>query len=158
MEDDTILNWSLQEDLARQGYNVISAQTGEEALEKIGEEVPDLILLDIMLPGIDGIEVLRRMGDLTKEVVVIVLTASEVVQTAVDAMKLGAYDYISKPFAMDGVGITVKNALESTRLRREVALIRMQQRERYGFGNIIGTSPAMREVYERISKIIAKWM
>jgi DNA-binding NtrC family response regulator len=154
VEDDAMLNWSLQEDLAQQGYKVISAQTGEEALEKIEEEIPDLILLDIMLPGIDGIEVLKRMGELTKEVVVIVLTASDVVQTAVEAMKLGAYDYISKPFDMDGVAITIKNALESTRLRREVALIRMQQRERYGFDNIIGSGPPMQEVYDRISKII----
>jgi DNA-binding NtrC family response regulator len=154
VEDDTMLNWSLQEDLTQQGYKVISAQTGEQALEKIREEIPDLILLDIMLPGIDGIEVLRRMGDLTKEVVVIVLTASDVVQTAVEAMKLGAYDYISKPFDMDGVKITIQNALESTRLRREVALIRMQQREQYGFGNIIGSSPPMQEVYARISKVV----
>jgi DNA-binding NtrC family response regulator len=154
VEDDAMLNWSLQEDLTQQGYKVISAQTGEEALEKIREEIPDLILLDIMLPGIDGIGVLKRMGDLTKEVVVIVLTASEVVQTAVEAMKLGAYDYISKPFDIDGVAITIQNALESTRLKREVALIRMQQRERYGFGNIIGSGPPMQEVYERISKII----
>jgi len=154
VEDDTLLNWSMQENLGQEGYKVISARTGEEALEKIREEIPDLILLDIILPGIDGIEVLKRMGDLTKEVVVIVLTASEVVQTAVEAMKLGAYDYISKPFDMDGVKITIKNALESTRIKREVALIRMQQRERYGFSKIIGTNPAMQEVYERISKII----
>ncbi len=154
VEDDTMLNWSLQEDLTQRGYRVISAQTGEEALERINEEIPDLILLDIMLPGIDGIGVLKRLGQLTKEVVVIVLTASDVVQTAVEAMKLSAYDYISKPFDMDGVAITIHNALERTRLRREVALIRMQQRERYGFGNIIGSSPPMQEVYERISKII----
>ncbi len=154
VEDDSLLSWSMQENLSQEGYKVVSAQTGEEALEKIGEELPDLILLDIMLPGIDGIEVLKRMGDLTKEVVVIVLTASEVVQTAVEAMKLGAYDYISKPFDIDGVKITIQNALESTRLKREVALIRMQQQENYGFGNIIGSSPSMQEVYERISKII----
>jgi DNA-binding NtrC family response regulator len=153
VEDDAVLSWSVREKLSEEGYRVLSTQTGEEALEKIDTELPDLILLDIMLPGIDGIEVLRRMGDLTKEVVVIVLTASEVVQTAVEAMKLGAYDYISKPFDMDGVNITIKNALESTRLKREVALIRMQQRERYGLGNIIGASPPMQEVYERISKI-----
>ncbi len=154
VEDDTMLNWSLREELTQQGYKVFSAQTGEEALERVKEEIPDLILLDVMLPGIDGIDVLKRMGPLRKEVVVIVLTASDVVQTAVEAMKLGAYDYISKPFDMDGVAITIRNALESTRLKREVALIRMQQRERYGFGNIIGSSPPMQEVYECISKII----
>jgi len=154
VEDNSLLNWSMQEKLDQEGYRVISAQTGEEALEKLSTEIPDLILLDIMLPGIDGIEVLKRMGSLTKEVVVIVLTASEVVQTAVEAMKLGAYDYISKPFDVDGVKITIKNALEGTRIKREVALIRMQQRESYGFSNIIGTSPPMQEVYERISKII----
>ncbi len=154
VEDDILLNRSMQETLGQEGYRVISAGTGEEALERTNEEVPDLMLLDIMLPAIDGLEVLKRMKDLTKEVVVIVLTASEVVQTAVEAMKLGAYDYISKPFDMDGVKITIRNALESTRLRREVALIRTQQRELYGFGNIIGTSPPMQEVYERISKVI----
>jgi DNA-binding NtrC family response regulator len=144
----------MQEDLNQQGYNVLSAETGENALELIEKELPDLILLDIMLPGVDGIEVLKRMGDLVREVVVIVLTASEVVQTAVEAMKLGAYDYISKPFDMEGVKITIKNALESTRLKREVASIRKQQQQRYGFGNIIGSSPLMQEVYERIYKII----
>lgn len=154
VEDDAMLNWSLQEDLTQRGYKVICAQTGEEALERINGEIPDLILLDIMLPGIDGIEVLKRMDHLTKEVVVIVLTASEVVQTAVEAMKLGAYDYITKPFDMDGVAITIHNVLERTRLNREVSLIRMQQRERYGFGNIIGSSPPMQEVYDRISKIM----
>ncbi|NIO04635.1 MAG: response regulator [Proteobacteria bacterium] len=154
VEDDILLNRSVQEKLSGEGYKVLSAGTGEEALERIGEELPDLMLLDIMLPGIDGVEVLKRMRDLTKEVVVIVLTASEVVQTAVEAMKLGAYDYISKPFDVDGVLITIENALESTRLKREVALIRSQQRQLYGFGNIIGTSPPMQEVYERISKVI----
>ncbi len=154
VEDDILLSRSLQEKLGEEGYNVLSVGTGEEALEKTSQELPDLMLLDIMLPGVDGVEVLKRMKDLTKEVVVIVLTASEVVQTAVEAMKLGAYDYISKPFDMDGVKITIKNALESTRLRREVALIRRQQRELYGLGNIIGTSPPMQEVYERISKVI----
>jgi len=154
VEDDNLLSWSMEQSLSDDGYQVVCARSGEEALKRIRAEQPDLILLDIMLPGISGIEVLKKMGDLAKEVVVIILTASDVVQTAVEAMKLGAYDYISKPFDMAGVKITMENALERTRLQREVTRLRKEQQDRFGFDGIIGSSPAMQEVYARIAKIV----
>ena len=103
VEDDALIRWSLSRDLKNEGYDISLASSGEEALEKFEEELPDLILLDIVLPGINGIEVLKKIRELDAEAPVVMMTALEEVQTAVTAMKLGAYDYVSKPFKLEEV-------------------------------------------------------
>ena len=133
-------------------YQVAAFDTGEAAIHAMRENPPDLVLLDIGLPGMDGIEVLRKIRDFYPEMLVIMITAYEDVDTVVAAMKLGAYDYVVKPLHMDALEVTVRNALETIRLRKEV----QDLQERYLKENlpcIIGQSSAIRDVMEFISAV-----
>ncbi|MDY6843426.1 MAG: sigma-54 dependent transcriptional regulator [Thermodesulfobacteriota bacterium] len=153
VEDDALIRWSLSRDLKNEGYDISLASSGEEALEKFEEELPDLILLDIVLPGINGIEVLKKIRELDAEAPVVMMTALEEVQTAVTAMKLGAYDYVSKPFKLEEVRKTVFKALETVLLKKEVTYLRKKQMETVGLDNIIGNSQSMQEVFTRVKQI-----
>ncbi|MEJ2724662.1 MAG: sigma-54 dependent transcriptional regulator [Deltaproteobacteria bacterium] len=133
-------------------YQVTVFDTGEAAIHAMGENPPDLVLLDIGLPGMDGIEALRKIRDFYPEMLVIMITAYEDVGTVVAAMKLGAYDYVVKPLHMDALEVTVQNALETIRLRKEV----QDLQERYLKENlpcIIGESSAIQDVMEFISAV-----
>jgi len=153
VEDEDLVRWSLEKSLKAEGYEVVSVATGEECLKVIREESPALVLLDIRLPGIDGIKVLEEIKEFDTSIQVIMLSAYGTIEKAVKAMKLGAYDYISKPFRMEDVKLTIEKALEMVRLRNEITYIRNKNKAQYGFDNIIGTSPAMQEVFEFIRKI-----
>ncbi|MBI4640009.1 MAG: sigma-54-dependent Fis family transcriptional regulator, partial [Candidatus Tectomicrobia bacterium] len=153
VDDEFLVRWSLKEDLSNRGYEVMEAETGEEALKKIRRDPPDLTLLDIRLPGMDGLKVLQEIKAFNGEVIIIMMTAFGEVETAVKSMKLGAYDYISKPFNLDEVAQIVKKALEMTGLKKEVERLREQLKERYGFDSIIGESPSMHEVFEMVKRI-----
>ena len=119
VDDEALIRWSLTERLHAEGYEVLEAETGKAALEKLPEGV-DLVLLDYRLPDTDGVSVLRKIKEFDQDVLVILLTAYASVDTAVEAMKLGAYHFANKPFNLDEVTATVERALETTRLRREV--------------------------------------
>jgi DNA-binding NtrC family response regulator len=133
-------------------YQVAAFATGESALHAMKDSPPDLVLLDIGLPGMDGIEVLRRIKNFYPEILIIMITAYEDVQTVIAAMKLGAYDYVVKPLHMDALEVTVQNALETIRLRKEVQNLQ----ERYLKENlpcIIGESSAIQDVMEFITTV-----
>lgn len=134
-------------------YEVLSANDGEEGLALFRNGAPDLILLDILLPGIDGLSVLQTIRAEDAPVAVIMLTASTTIKTAVDAMKMGAVDYITKPFDVEELRLNVARALETTELKREVTSLRAQVSNRYGFHNLIGKSPGMREIYSKIEQV-----
>ena len=119
VDDEALIRWSLSERLKAEGFAVLEAETGADALEKLPEGV-DLVLLDYKLPDTDGVSILRQIKDFEQDIVVILLTAYASVETAVEAMKLGAYHFANKPFNLDEVVATVERALETTRLRREV--------------------------------------
>ncbi len=153
VDDEFLVRWSLKEDLSNRGYEVIEAENGEDALQKLRHTPPDLVLLDIRLPGMDGLKVLQEIKSFNNEIVVIMMTAFGDVETAVKAMKIGAYDYITKPFDLDEVAQTVKMSLEKTALKKEIEQLREQLKEKHGFGNIIGKSPAMQEVFEMVKRI-----
>lgn len=153
VDDEFLIRWSLQEDLGKEGYDVLTAEDGRESIEIMEKETPDLVLLDIHLPEIDGIKVLERMKEIDREVPVIMITAYGMVESAVAAMRLGAYDYINKPFNLDDVKISIRKALETTRLKSEVARLRREQHKSSGFDNIIGDSPKMKEVFEMVRKV-----
>ncbi len=146
VDDEYLIRWSLSENLSKAGYRCVTAETGEEALDRFRSEAPDLVLLDIKLPGVDGIEVLRRIKEWDREVPVIMITATTQVEVAVQAMKLGAYDYVSKPFDLMEIQTKVDHALENTKLRQEVEYFRSRHAERFGFDRIIGNCPKMKEV------------
>jgi len=153
VDDEQLIRWSLEQNLKKQGYDVLTAPSGEDALRILREDPPDLMLLDIQLPGINGMEVLERLREMDEDVIVIMVTALGVLETAVKAMRLGAYDYINKPFNLDELAIVIKKALETGELRREVAHLRSEQSKKYGISNIIGESKHMKNVLAMVEKV-----
>jgi len=153
IDDEVDLCQSLLELLEEEEYKVFIAHNGKEGLIKVKENLPDLVLLDIKMSGIDGIETLGRITAINKDILVIMLTAYQTVETAVKAMKLGAYDYISKPFNFEELKIIIKRALRARDLSQEVISLRHQIREKYSFNNIIGKSDKVKEVLYKIEKV-----
>ena len=153
VDDEGLIRWSLAERLKSDGYRVIEAETGAAALEQLPEGV-DLVLLDYKLPDTDGVSVLRRIKDFDPDVLVIMLTAYASVETAVEAMKLGAYHFANKPFNLDEVSAIVERALETTRLRRELRQFRTDAGRPYNLHSIVGNSApvtALRHLVARIA-------
>lgn len=134
-------------------YEVLQAADAQEGLDLFRRESPHLVLLDVILPGMDGLAVLEKLQAEDRSVPVIMLTGTKAVKTAVDAMKLGAADYISKPFEIDELRIIIAKALENQELEREVRYLRAQVVHRYGFHNLIGKSSAMQEIYSKIEQV-----
>ena len=152
VDDEALVRWSLKERLSRDGYHVIEAGTAAAALEQVSEAV-DLILLDYRLPDSDGLVVLRKVKDLYPETLVILMTAFSTVENAVEAMKLGAFHYVNKPFNVDEVALLVDKALETSRLRREVKSLRTSASREYSFDAIVGNSPAMQAIKALLRRV-----
>jgi len=142
VDDEPLIRWSLTERLKSEGYDVLEADTGRVALEKLPEGV-DLVLLDYRLPDTDGVSILRKIKEFDQDILVILLTAYASVETAVEAMKLGAYHFANKPFNLDDVAATVERALETTRLRREVRQFRTNAARPFSLQRIVGSSSAI---------------
>ena len=150
VDDEEVLRDVLDAVLRREGFDVVSASSGEEALSLLDGEEIDLVILDIMLPGISGIDTLRSMRISNPHLPVIVITAFSSIDGAIEAMKYGAYHYIPKPFKNEEVIITVNKALEQRRLSNENERLKAELSEKYAYANIIGKSEAMRKVYELV--------
>ena len=133
-------------------YQVDSASNGRDALLKIDEQTYDLAILDIMMPGMDGIEVLRRIKETHPDVDVVMVTGLSQIETAVQAMKLGAFDYISKPFDPDELALVVQRVLERRALLQENVKLKTEVSAKYRFENIIGSSPQLQSVYRAIAQ------
>ncbi|MEQ1656294.1 MAG: sigma-54 dependent transcriptional regulator [Nitrospira sp.] len=134
-------------------YEILQAADAQEGLETFRKEGPDLVLLDVILPGTDGLAVLETLRSESRMTPVIMLTGTKSVKTAVDAMKLGAADYLSKPFDVEELRIVVDRALSSQALEREVKQLRAQVVQRYAFHNLIGKSQGMQEIYAKIEQV-----
>ncbi len=134
-------------------YEAVVAASGEEALRRLAEERPSVVLLDILMPGLDGLEVLEKIKEMDPHLPVIMLTATKTVKTAVQAMKLGAYEYITKPFDVDELRIHIARACESVAIREENSTLRQEVENQYGLGNIKGKSACMRDVFKTISMV-----
>ncbi|HEX9078488.1 MAG TPA: sigma-54 dependent transcriptional regulator, partial [Desulfuromonadaceae bacterium] len=152
VDDEHLIRWSLEQNLKKQGYEVVTAASGEDALRIAREEQPDLVLLDIQMPGMSGIEVLEKLKDYDEEVVVIMVTAQGGLEIAVNAMRLGAHDYVSKPFNLDELAIIIRKALETSDLKREVARLRSETKKSFP-PNIIGDSRHMKYLMEILDKV-----
>jgi two-component system response regulator AtoC len=153
VDDEELVRWSLHEALSPDGHMVKTVGSGEDALEEFSRNDYDIVILDIKLPGIDGIEVLKEMHKVNPSSLVIMITAHGGVANAVEAMKCGAHDYLQKPFEIEEVKLTVQKALEVADLRIRVGDHIEEQRESYSFGKMVGKSPKMLDVFEMAGKV-----
>lgn len=152
-EEDLTLGYSRC--LSKVGYEVKTARSGEEALDWLRQEIFDLVLLDIRLPQMDGMEVLSKALEIDPDLIIIMITAHGTVQSAVDAMRIGAYDYLLKGFDHDELRVVVKKALDVHRLKREVSQLKLNEQRRYPDIAIFGTSPKIRSIKELI-KVVSR--
>lgn len=150
IDDEDVLQDVLTSLLVKEGYDVLNARAGEEGLEILEREEVDLVLLDLMLPGINGLEVLKRIRAEDPDQVVVMITAYSSIEGAIDAMREGAFHYIPKPFKNEEVLLTIRQGLERRRLASENRELRAQLRQRYAFDNILGKSKPMTKVFELI--------
>ena len=148
VDDEALTVRTIGRALESEGFEVFLAMSGEEALTTIAEEKPDLALLDVVLPGINGIEVLRQAKKLSPATIIVMMSAYHVVDRAVEAMKLGAYDYLIKPFHIADMVNTIRRATEMLALRVRVHDTVQSAKGRYDFGRVVTQSPAMREILE----------
>jgi two-component system, NtrC family, response regulator AtoC len=148
LDDETLTLRTMGRALQAEGYEVLTASSGEEALKIVAEEKPDLALFDVVLPGINGIEVLRQARKLSPAMIVVMMSAYHVVDRAVEAMKLGAYDYLIKPFHIADMVATIQRATEMLALRVRVRDTVEHAKGRYDFGRVVTESPVMREMLE----------
>jgi two-component system, NtrC family, response regulator AtoC len=151
IDDEKLIRWTLEQHLVKEGYEVTTAESAEQGLEMISEDAPDLVLLDNRLPGMTGLELLERLNIRERELMVIMITAYGMVETAVRAMKLGAYDYISKPFNLDEITFVIKKALEAGSLRSQVK--QMRQERQGTIDMIVGACGDMLKIKDLIQKI-----
>jgi len=152
VDDEELIRWSLIERLRVDGHDIVQAGTAAEALECAAMGV-DLVLLDYRLPDDDGLSVLRKLRDLDPDTLVIMLTAHSGVETVVEAMKAGAFDYATKPFDLEDIAMRVSRALDTTRLRRELRTLRDTLARPYGLASIIGESDVMQRVKLLVRKV-----
>jgi len=150
IDDEPIIHEVLGDLLTSEGYAVVNSSNGEEALEKHSPQAYELILLDLLMPGMDGIEVLKRLKKIDPHSVIIIITAYASVESAISAMKMGAFDYIQKPFKHDELLLTVGRAIEHKRLQEENLRLKDELKRKFSFENIIGKSEVMQNVFELI--------
>jgi len=141
--------------LEREGYQVDLAESAEAALTRLEAASYDLVLSDVKMPGMDGLTLLARVREMSRDTAVIMVTAFSTAEQAVEAMKLGAYDYIAKPFNVEEIKIIVRNALDRRSLTRENLRLKEEVQGRYSFSGLIGKSKKMRDVYTLIEKVAA---
>lgn len=153
VEDETILAESISVYLQRHGYATMVAFSGEEGIRRAEEASPDVILMDIRLPGIDGLEGLRRIRDMSPHIEVIMMTANATVASAVQAMKRGAFDYLTKPLDLEEVKVVVDKAVAHMRMRQELSYLKARDGAGKHVSEIIGESPPMRALRAQIERI-----
>ena len=155
VDDDRNINKLIADTLKLEKvYEVTAVLNGEACLKYLQQIIPDLILLDIQMPGIDGIETLKKIKEFDPRITVVMMSAHGSIERAVKSMKLGAYDFVPKPFDRDRLRISVKNALMTSSLEREVNELRSELKQKYTFENIIGQSGAMTEVFKAVNNIV----
>ncbi len=155
IDDEKLIRWSLEKDLSKLGFVVYEAENCRRAMSILKDSDPDLIILDQNLPDGTGIEMLQNINESKSGTPVIMLTAVDKSDVAVQAMKLGAHDYITKPINFEELQIVIEKSLEDTRLKRQLAHLLKAQQKKNGFSGMIGSSPPMLHVYEKITKIAA---
>ena len=152
-DDEDSLRWVLEKGLRGAGYEAVTVGDGESALRAFEAEPFDLVFLDVRMPGVDGLAVLDRIREIRPDASVVVMTAHGTMDTAIQAMQRGAYDYLAKPFDLDAALLLAERALAASRLTQEVARLRTGLKEVWEFGALIGRHPRMQEVYKTIGRV-----
>src|SRR5947209_4274477 len=155
VDDEKLVRWALAQKCAEYGYETLEAANADEALRALQRESPDAMLLDVHLPDKSGIEVLSKLKDSGETRSVIMMTADPQLDDVKTALRLGAYDFISKPINFEELEITLQNALESGALRSEVESLRGEVRQRAGYHEVIGVSRKMTELMKFVHKVAA---
>ena len=153
IDDDETVRDVLQSFLSSKGFEVTLATEGQSGIDLIKSNTFDIILTDLVMPGIGGIEILKEISSSNINTPVLVITAFGTVQTAVEAMKLGAFEYVTKPFNLDEIMIVINKALNVSKLQKENVMLKMQLMKKYKFEGIVGDSPRMQAMYELIEQI-----
>src|SRR5213595_2185337 len=152
VEDDSAARVGLEQLVKNWGFIAEAAADGEEALEKVTTFRPAIVITDLVMPGMDGLALLRALQQQGADVTTLLLTAQGTVETAVEAMKEGAYDYLTKPIDLQRLKILLDKIVERLETMREVKALRRQLRESGTFGTMIGNSPEMRKIYQVIEQ------
>ncbi len=153
VDDEKLIRWSVAERLQRGGYDVLSAESGEQALEIVASTPPDVVLLDVRLPGIDGVQTLQRALTLHPDLIVLMMSAHSTVDIAVEAMKHGAVDFLVKPFPFQALDAAVERAIGTARTRREIAGLGSERRGVTALAAIVGGSSAMEQLRTMIARL-----
>ena len=153
VDDEPSMREMLRIVLRRDGYEVLIAENGRDAIEQLRKTNVDLLLSDIKMPDVNGVDVLRAAKEINRDIVAFMMTAYASTSTAVEAMRLGAVDYFTKPFSMDELRLKIRQHLETTRLKQENVLLKKELNTRYEFSNIIGRSEPMLDVFRMVETI-----
>src|SRR3990172_2105736 len=153
VDDDESIRFVLKKALTKEGYEVTEAKDGSAGLAQLKKGGYPVAFMDIRMPALDGLAVLSQMKDAGIDTYVIMMTAQGTMRTAIEAMKLGAFDYITKPFDVDEVTLLAQRALENRAMAAEVENLKASLRERYEVGAIIGQAPSMREVFKDVGRV-----
>ncbi|MBI5635198.1 MAG: sigma-54-dependent Fis family transcriptional regulator [Nitrospirae bacterium] len=153
IDDDAIVRDVIETFFVDKGFDVTVAEDGEKGLQLLTQNTYDVFFVDLVMPGMGGLELLGRLAELNITTPSIVITAFAEVRTAVEAMRLGSFDYVTKPFILEELLITVNRALNISKLKQENVMLKKQLRQKYNFHGLIGASPRMQKVYDMIEKI-----
>jgi two-component system, NtrC family, response regulator HydG len=153
VDDESSHRQMIKAVLSAEGYEIREAADGNQAVKAVEEKFHDLILMDIRMPGLSGIEALQKIKDISPGIPIIIMTAYASVNTAIDALKSGAYDYLTKPLDIEELKILVAKALQFQKLEQENIYLREQLNNRFDFSNIIGRSPAMKQLFETMALV-----
>ena len=155
IDDEEFITRSLKQHFEKEECEVFTAANGEDGIEIFKAEAPDIVVLDLNMPGMGGIEALRIIRNLSSDVIIIIITAHGDIETAVSTIKIGAYDFVEKPFELDRISVLIKKALETVHLKREVTFLREEKFDTYSFNNFIGESLVMKDVIALAKKVAA---
>src|SRR3954463_8411443 len=155
VDDERLVRWSLRQKCEEWGYQVTEAASGEPGLRLAQSESPDLVLLDVRMPGLNGIQVLEQIKKSPEAPPVIMITADPQLDDVKTALKLGAYDFVGKPLDFEELRVTIQNALEATRLRSEVQSLRGEVRRHTGYHEVVAVSPKTTELMSFVQKVAA---
>ena len=155
IDDEVFFTKQLAKNLSDVGYDVFTAFSAAEGIELAKKCLPRIAIVDLRLPDMDGIELIKRLNELDPPPIPLIMTAHAYVEAAISAMKLGAYDFLEKPFPVDKLKIVLQNALKSANLEKAVDVTTRQEQKRYGFDTLVGTSGAIREVASLLEKLSA---